>query len=83
MDKRMMCITLLLGHTSDEDKNVKAAAIRALGVYVHYPCLREDVSFMADVANATLVAMSDVNVAVRMKAAWSLGNISDAICMNK
>lgn len=78
-----MCITLLLGHTNDEDKNVKAAAIRALGVYVHYQCLREDVSFMADVANAILVAMADANIAVRMKAAWSMGNISDAICLNK
>ncbi|XP_064619703.1 HEAT repeat-containing protein 6-like isoform X2 [Lineus longissimus] len=83
LDKRIMCITLLLGHTNDEDKNVKAAAIRALGVYVHYQCLREDVSFMADVANAILVAMADANIAVRMKAAWSMGNISDAICLNK
>ena len=36
-----MCITLLLGLTGDEDHHVRAAAIRALGVYVLYPCLRD------------------------------------------
>ena len=40
-DKHMLCVTLLLGMTNDEDHNVRAAAVRALGVYVLYPCLRE------------------------------------------
>ena len=58
-DRRAWCqydvvfiqITLLLGLSSDEDSNVRASAIRALGVYVLYPCLREDVSFVGDVAH--------------------------------
>ncbi len=41
MDKRVLCITLLLGRTSDDDHHVRAAAVRALGVYVLYPSLRE------------------------------------------
>jgi hypothetical protein len=41
MDKHILCITLLLGMTNDEDHNVQAAAVRALGVYVLYPNLRE------------------------------------------
>lgn len=41
VDKRILCITLVLGLTSDEDKILRSAAIRALGVYILYPCLRE------------------------------------------
>jgi len=36
-----LCITLLLGLSSDSDHHVRAAAIRALGCCVLYPCLRE------------------------------------------
>ena len=39
--KRILCITLLLGLTADEDHHTRAAAIRALGAYVLYPCLRD------------------------------------------
>ena len=78
-----MCITLLLGMCTDEDPHVIAAAVRALGVYVFYPCLREDVGFVADAANCILTAMEASSLLVRMKAAWSLGNLSDALVMNK
>ena len=40
-DKHILCVTLLLGMTGDDDHNVRAAAIRALGVYVRFPKLRE------------------------------------------
>ena len=38
---QMMCITVLLGLTYSENSLVKAAAVRALGVYILFPCLRE------------------------------------------
>lgn len=41
MDKRILCITLILGLTSDEDRVVRSSAVRTLGVYVLYTCLRE------------------------------------------
>lgn len=36
----MMCITVLLGVTYSENY-LKTAAVRALGVYIMFPCLRE------------------------------------------
>ncbi|KAL0994977.1 hypothetical protein UPYG_G00130190 [Umbra pygmaea] len=36
-----LCITVLLGLTYSENSLVKAAAVRALGVYILFPCLRE------------------------------------------
>lgn len=36
-----MCITVLLGLTYSENYLVKTAAVRALGIYILFPCLRE------------------------------------------
>ncbi|XP_074635862.1 HEAT repeat-containing protein 6-like [Acropora palmata] len=82
VNMRMLCITLLLGLSDDDDKNVKASSIRALGVFVLYPCLKEDVLFVADTANKVLSAMTDQRLIVRMRAAWSLANISDSLVSN-
>lgn len=38
---QLMCITVLLGLTYIENYLVKTAAVRALGIYVLFPCLRE------------------------------------------
>ncbi|XP_063396144.1 HEAT repeat-containing protein 6-like isoform X1 [Mytilus trossulus] len=83
MDKRILCITLILGLTSDEDRVVRSSAVRTLGVYVLYTCLREDVNFVADAANAILTCMADSSLNVRLKTAWSLANLCDALVLNK
>lgn len=38
---QLMCITVLLGLTYSENYLVKMAAVRALGIYILFPCLRE------------------------------------------
>jgi len=52
-----LCITLLLGLSSDTDHHVRAAAIRALGCCVLYPCLRE-VSWPLSNINVTCAIIS-------------------------
>ncbi|XP_069040260.1 HEAT repeat-containing protein 6 isoform X2 [Lepisosteus oculatus] len=79
---QVLCITVLLGLTYSENSLVKAAAVRALGVYVLFPCLREDVMFVADAANAILACLDDRSPNVRAKAAWSLGNLTDTLIVN-
>nr|XP_055036304.1 HEAT repeat-containing protein 6 [Misgurnus anguillicaudatus] len=79
---QVLCITILLGLTYSENSLVKAAAVRALGVYILFPCLREDVMFVADTANAILTALDDRSPNVRAKAAWSLGNLTDTLIAN-
>ncbi|XP_060114968.1 HEAT repeat-containing protein 6 [Heteronotia binoei] len=81
-DKQMLCITVLLGLNHSENPLVKAAAARALGVYVVFPCLRQDVMFVADTANVILTSLSDGSPNVRAKAAWSLGNLTDTLIIN-
>ncbi|KAM7374354.1 hypothetical protein PAMP_007018 [Pampus punctatissimus] len=79
---QLMCITVLLGLTYSENYLVKTAAVRALGVYILFPCLREDVMFVADTANTVLAALDDRSPNVRAKAAWSLGNLTDTLIVN-
>ncbi|XP_028278203.1 HEAT repeat-containing protein 6 [Parambassis ranga] len=79
---QLMCITVLLGLIYVEKYVVKAAAVRALGVYILFPCLREDVMFVADTANTILAALDDRCTNVRTKAAWSLGNLTDTLVIN-
>ena len=43
----------------------------------------QDVSFVADAANAVIKATEETFTHIRVKAAWSLGNLSDALLMNK
>ncbi|NXG81277.1 HEAT6 protein, partial [Baryphthengus martii] len=81
-DQQILCVTLLLGLNHSENPLVKAAAARALGVYILFPCLRQDVMFVADTANAILDSLHDKSPNVRAKAAWSLGNLTDTLIIN-
>lgn len=79
---RILIMTVLLGLVDEEDYRLKMSAIRTLGIIVQYPCLREDVTFVADTANAILGCMQHSSINVRMRAAWSLGNLCDALHSN-
>uniref|UniRef100_A0A8V5HFT8 Uncharacterized protein n=1 Tax=Melopsittacus undulatus TaxID=13146 RepID=A0A8V5HFT8_MELUD len=81
-DQQILCVTLLLGLNHSENPLVKAAAARALGVYILFSCLRQDVMFVADTANAILDSLHDKSPSVRAKAAWSLGNLTDTLIIN-
>nr|XP_014717737.2 LOW QUALITY PROTEIN: HEAT repeat-containing protein 6 [Equus asinus] len=81
-NRQILCITLLLGLNDSKNRLVKAATSRALGVYVLFPCLRQDVIFVADTANAILMSLQDKSLNVRAKAAWSLGNLTDTLIVN-
>ncbi|XP_077597507.1 HEAT repeat-containing protein 6 [Stigmatopora nigra] len=79
---QLMCITVLLGLTYSDSDLVKMAAVRALGVYVLFPCLREDLMFVADTANVILATLGDRSSNIRAKATWSLGNLTDTLLVN-
>ncbi|NXU79925.1 HEAT6 protein, partial [Oreotrochilus melanogaster] len=81
-DQQILCVTLLLGLNHSENPLVKAAAARALGVYILFSCLRQDVMFVADTANAILTSLQDKSPNVRAKAAWALGNLTDTLIIN-
>ncbi|KAF7272429.1 hypothetical protein GWI33_014777 [Rhynchophorus ferrugineus] len=81
-DKQILCVTLLFACARDEEHSVRGAAVRALALCVLYPSLREDPGFVVDTAESILTSLKDENLTVRIKASWSLGNLSDALVLN-
>ncbi|XP_055862754.1 HEAT repeat-containing protein 6-like [Biomphalaria glabrata] len=81
--RQMQCVTLVLGLADDEDKLIKASAVRALGIYVMYACLKDDVAFIMDAGRAILRCMESSSNSVRFKAAWAMANLCDTLVSNK
>ncbi|XP_050679813.1 HEAT repeat-containing protein 6 [Leptidea sinapis] len=77
-----VCCALLMGLCSDEESSVRAAAVRALAMTVMYRTLREDMCFVSDCGENILRALAEPSIHVRSKAAWALGNLSDALVIN-
>jgi hypothetical protein len=77
--EQVHCLTALLGASSDASAVVRAGALRALGVFVLFPDLRADTAFVLDVAHALIAAMSDEQLSVRVRAAWSIANVCDTL----
>ena len=79
-----LIITLLLSRTCPTPgQDARSSACRALGVLVTYPCLREDLLFVADTANSIITALTDSNCGMQLRASWALGNLSDSLVVNK
>ncbi|CEP10827.1 hypothetical protein [Parasitella parasitica] len=76
-----LAITLLFSLTSDADANVRAAACRALGVFVLFPSLREDPLFFSDMIKAALLQKDDKTILVRVRASWATANLCDALVL--
>ncbi|KAI8436833.1 hypothetical protein MSG28_010288, partial [Choristoneura fumiferana] len=82
IQKLVLCCTLLVGSCSDEEATVRAAAVRALAMTVMFQTLREDIGFVSDCGENILRALAEPSLVVRTKAAWALGNLSDALVLN-
>ena len=81
--EQILCVTLVLGMTSDPEAQVRASAVRALGTLVIIPSLRRDVMFLCDAADAIVTLCESDQPQLRIKAVWSLGNLTDALAANK
>ncbi|XP_017067629.1 HEAT repeat-containing protein 6 [Drosophila eugracilis] len=79
--QRTALLAFVSGCASDdhEEPLVRGAALRAMAVYVLHPSLKTDLGFVENAAELTLRLISDSQLIVRIKAAWALGNISDAL----
>ncbi|EDW43744.1 GM19092 [Drosophila sechellia] len=79
--QRTALLAFLSGCASDdhEETLVRVAALRAMAVYVLHPSLKTDLGFVENAAELTLRILGDSQLLARIKAAWALGNISDAL----
>ncbi|KAF9958771.1 HEAT repeat-containing protein 6 [Mortierella alpina] len=79
----MLILSLVLGTALDDNTVVRAAACRAIGVFMLFPALREDSTHAVDMASTVLDLCRDPNLAVRVRASWAVGNFCDAMVLLK
>lgn len=76
-------VCALNGAVQSPDAGIRGAAIRALGVYVMFPTLREDSHFVEGTIEAIVMAMPDSNMDVRVKSSWALANVTNAMLLQQ
>ncbi|KAG0200139.1 HEAT repeat-containing protein 6 [Mortierella sp. NVP41] len=79
----VLIMSLVLGTAMDENPSARAAACRAIGVFILFPSLREDCTLVVDMANTVLDMCRDPNLAVRVRASWAVGNLGDSLVLLK
>ncbi|KAF8937940.1 HEAT repeat-containing protein 6 [Haplosporangium gracile] len=79
----VLIMSLVLGTAMDENATARAAACRAIGVFILFPSLREDCTLIVDMANTVLGLCRDPNLNVRVRASWAVGNLSDSLVLLK
>ncbi|XP_076236061.1 HEAT repeat-containing protein 6 isoform X2 [Calliopsis andreniformis] len=81
--KAILIITVLFGAVHDEESAVRAAALRALGMLVTLPSLKDETGFLMDLADLVCFIADDKNLGVRIKGAWALANLCDCLSKEK
>ncbi|KAF8969068.1 HEAT repeat-containing protein 6 [Entomortierella lignicola] len=79
----MLIMSLVLGTALDEHPVARAAACRAIGVFILFPALREDNTHVVDMASTVLDLCQDPNLNVRVRASWAVGNLCDSLVLLK
>jgi hypothetical protein len=79
----MLALTLPLGLSRDDDAppTVTSSAVRVLGVYCTFSCLREDKAFLQDSGVAIIHALASSSQLVRVQASWALANLTDTLLL--
>lgn len=79
-EQRYLICTLTDAARSAE-RAIRAAAVRALGVYVLFPTLRDDRHFVASTVEAIVAAQPSIHLDVRIKTSWALANVAQALLL--
>ncbi|XP_003705551.3 HEAT repeat-containing protein 6 [Megachile rotundata] len=81
--KAVLIITVIFGAVHDKESAVRAAALRALGMLVTLPALKEETGFLMDLADIVCLTADDKNLGVRIKGAWALANLCNCLSEEK
>ncbi|CAD1470197.1 unnamed protein product [Heterotrigona itama] len=81
--KVVLIITILFGAIHDKESAVRAAGLRALGMLVTLPALKEESGFLMDLADIVCLTADDKNLGVRIKGAWALANLCNCLTKEK
>lgn len=79
---QMRLVNFFSGLSCNEEPTVRSASVRILAVYALFPSMREDWCFVENTAELILPLMKETNLFVRIRACWSLANISESLLTN-
>lgn len=65
-----------------DDSTVKSASVRVLAVYALFPSMKKNLCFVENTGELILPLMEERNLFVRVRASWSLANISESLLTN-
>ncbi|KAF7995097.1 hypothetical protein HCN44_004569 [Aphidius gifuensis] len=83
LSQQRTVITILIGAVRDNETVVRAAGLRSLGLLITLPCLEDEIGFIMDLADLVSTSLDDKNISVRIKAAWTLANLTDCLIRQK
>lgn len=66
----------------DDEPEVRASAVRALAIFVLFPSLKEDICYIENTIEAIFKILYNDVIYVRVKASWSLANVTDVLVLN-
>lgn len=80
--QQIILISLLSGSSCDEETSIRAAAVRALAVFVVFPSLRDDMCYVENSIESTVRALAEDSFDILVKGSWALAKISDVLLAN-
>lgn len=83
MQQIQLIAALSVSASADMEGSVRGTAIRTLGIYVMFPSLREDLCYIENTTEAIVASLPDGNQDIRLKCSWALGNLTNALLMNR
>lgn len=79
---QMRLVNFFSGVSCNEEPTVRSASVRILAVYALFPSMKDDWCFVENTAELILPLMEETNLFVRVRACWSLANISESLLTN-
>lgn len=83
MQQIQLIAALSVSSSPDVEDAVRASAIRTLGIYVLFPSLRDDMCYIENTTEAIVGSLFVGNQDVRVKSSWALGNLTNALLLNR
>ncbi|KAL5274864.1 HEATR6 family protein [Megaselia abdita] len=80
--EQLKLIKFLSGVSCSEDPSVRSSSVRVLAVYALFPSMKSNLCFVENTAELILPLMEEQNLFVRIRASWSLANISESLRTN-
>ncbi|KAJ1960297.1 hypothetical protein IWQ62_004283, partial [Dispira parvispora] len=83
VQRKILIAHLILNGTQHDDNTVQTSAFRTLGFLAVLDTFRDDLCFVMDVLEKCRQKLTNCPLTLRIKVAWTLANLTDALVWNQ